>query len=147
MLSIGYDVSFYSFALATLLTLLVGIVYAFRQQIMPYHLKALDTTWDEIDSKYQFMLRALLNGGGFYGISTGLFMLVLLWKPFGEGEFWAGYTIGLVGLTGAIPLAFIVYNVKKQTAGDPPLWIMVVLNILLIVGLFCLVILDIEGDK
>ena len=115
-------------------------MYAFRQQVMPYHLKALDTTWDEIDPKYQFMLRALLNGGGFYGISSGLFMSFLLWIPFRDEQVWAGYAIGLVGLVGAIPLGYIVYSVKKNTAGDPPLWVMVVLNILLIVGLFCLVI-------
>jgi F0F1-type ATP synthase membrane subunit c/vacuolar-type H+-ATPase subunit K len=140
MQSIEYDVSFYCFALATAMTLLVGVVYAFRQQVMPYHLKALDTTWDEIDPKYQFMLRALLNGGGFYGISSGLFMSILLWIPFRDEQVWAGYAIGLVGLVGAIPLGYIVYSVKKNTAGDPPLWVMVVLNILLIVGLFCLVI-------
>ena len=135
MESIGYTVSFYCYATATVLTILIGLLYASRKQIMPYHLKALETSWDGIDSKYQFMLKMLLNGGGFYGLSSGLFMLILLWIPFRDGQLWAGYTIGLVGLVGTLPLGYIVYQVKTKTNGNPPLWIMIVVNLLLIVGL------------
>ena len=102
---------------------------------MPYHNDALETTWDAIDSKYQFMLLALLNGGGYYGISTGLFMLVLLWIPFREGQVWAGYAIGIIGLIGALALGYIVYQVKTKTKGNPPFWVMVIVNLLLVVGL------------
>ena len=102
---------------------------------MPYHLQALETTWDAIDTKYQFMLKMLLNGGGFYGLSSGIFMLILLWIPFRDGQLWAGYTIGLVGLVGTLPLGYIVYQVKTKTNGNPPLWIMIIVNLLLIVGL------------
>lgn len=102
---------------------------------MPYHIKALETPWDEIDPNYQLLLRALLNGGGYYGISSGAFMLVLLLIPYSNHEAWAGYAIGLIGLIGAIPLGWIVYTVKTRTEGDPPLWIIVLVNMLLIVGL------------
>lgn len=135
MESLGYTISFYSYAAATVLTILIGLLYASRKQVMPYHLQALETSWEAMDTKYQFMLKALLNGGGFYGLSVGLFMLVLLWIPFREGQLWAGYTIGLVGLVGTLPLGYIVYQVKAQTKGNPPLWIMVVVNMLLVVGL------------
>ncbi len=135
MESIAYNLSFYCYATATILTILIGLLYATRKQIMPYHLQALETTWDAIDTKYQFMLKMLLNGGGFYGLSVGLFMLVLLWIPFSDGRLWAGYTIGLVGLVGTLPLGYIVYQVKTKTNGNPPLWIMVIVNLLLIIGL------------
>ena len=102
---------------------------------MPYHLKALETSWEEIDPKYQFMLRALLNGGGYFGLSSGLFMLVLLLIPFRQGELWAGYAIGFIGLIGILPLGLIVRSVKKNTAGNPPLIVMVIVNLLLIGGL------------
>lgn len=140
MESLAYTISFYCYATATLLTILIGLLYASRKQIMPYHLEALETPWDAIDTKYQFMLKVLLNGGGFYGLSSGLFMLILLWIPFREGQLWAGYAIGLIGLVGTLPLGYIVYQVKTKTNGNPPLWIMVVVNLLLIVGLvsFCL---------
>ena len=107
---------------------------------MPYHLEALESDWDDIDPKYQFMLKALLNGGGYFGLSVGLFMLILLLIPFRNGEDWAGYAIGLIGLIGTAPLAFIVYSVKKNTAGNPPLGVMIVINMVLIAGLAAFVL-------
>lgn len=132
---LGNSLSFYCYAIATIATILFGLVYATRKQIMPYHLEALETTWEEIDTKYQFMLRMLLNGGGFFGLSTGLFMLILWWIPFRAGQLWAGYAIGLVGLVGALPLSFVVYQVKTKTQGNPPFLLIILINIFLIVGL------------
>ena len=117
--------AFRLYALATLATILIGLLYATRREVMPYHLEALETSWDEIDPKYKFLLKALLNGGGYYGLSVGLFMLTLLLIPFRAGEDWAGYAIGLIGLIGTFPLGVIVYRVKKHTAGNPPLVVMV----------------------
>jgi len=136
----NYDISFYCFSAATVLTILFGLLYATRSQIMPYHLKALETTWEEIDAKYQLMLKMLLNGGGFFGLSTGLFMLILLWIPYSAGQLWAGYAIGLVGLVGSLPLLYIVYSVKTQTNGNPPLILVIINCVLLIAGLFFMII-------
>ena len=127
--------TFTLYLLASAATILIGLLYASRRRVMPYHLKALETSWEEIDPKYQFMLRALLNGGGYFGLSTGLFMLVLLLIPFRQGELWAGYAIGFIGLIGILPLGLIVRSVKKNTAGNPPLIVMVIVNLLLIGGL------------
>jgi len=135
METLGLQISFYAYAFATLLTLVIGIVYASRREVMPYHLKALGTTWDEIDPKYQLMLRLFLNGGGWYGISTGLFMTVLLFIPFRNGDTWAGFAIGIIGLIGALSLTLIVHTVKSKTAGNPPLWLMIVICLLLVIGL------------
>jgi len=127
--------TFTLYLLASIATILIGLLYASRRRVMPYHLKALETSWEEIDPKYQFMLRALLNGGGYFGLSTGLFMLVLLLIPFRQGELWAGYAIGFIGLIGILPLGLIVRSVKKNTAGNPPLIVMVIVNLFLIGGL------------
>ena len=124
--SFAVNLAFWLYGLATLATILIGLLYASRRQVMPYHLEALETSWDEIDPKYQLLLKALLNGGGYYGLSVGLFMLVLLLIPFRNGETWSGYAIGLIGLVGTLPLGYIVYRVKKYTAGDPPLGVMIV---------------------
>lgn len=102
---------------------------------MPYHLDALQTSWEDMDPKYKYMLKALLNGGGYYGISCGLFMITLLLIPFRRGDIWAGYAIGIIGLVGTLPLALIVRGVKKNTSGNPPLAVMIVINLFLIIGL------------
>ena len=135
MTSFAMNISFWLYMLAAIATILIGLLYASRRTIMPYHLDALETSWDEIDGKYQFLLKALLNGGGFFGLATGLFMLVILLIPFRQGELWAGYAVGLIGLIGCLPLGFIVHAVQKNTAGNPPLGVMIVVNGLLIAGL------------
>lgn len=135
MESLTLSISFYSYAIATLFTILMGLIYATRKEVMPYHLQALETTWDAIDAKYQFMLKMFLNGAGYFGLSTGLFMLTLLLIPFREGQSWAGYAIGIIGLVGALPLGYIVFQVKTKTKGKPPLWLMVIINALLLIGL------------
>lgn len=123
------------YGLATLATLLLGIVYAKRRQVMPYHLEAMETRWEDIAPKQQFMLKAILNGAGYFGVATGLAMLILILIPFRQGADWAGYAIGAIGLTGAVPLAHIVYTVKTKTAGNPPVTLMVVILALLVGGL------------
>ena len=133
--TLAYTISYYCFLVSSVLSILIGLLYATRKQIMPYHLKALKAEWDDIDPNYQLLLKALLNGGGFYGISCGFFMLVILLIPFSNRETWAGYAIGTIGLIGALPLAWIVYKVKTKTEGNPPLWIMLVVNALMITGL------------
>ncbi len=132
---LGYSLSFYCYGIATVLTLMISLVYAFRNQLMPYHLQALERSWLDLDLKSRFMFKMLLNGGGYYGLSTGLFMLVLLLIPFKDGQWWAGYTIGLVGLVSSLPLTYIVYQVKQKTSGKPPLQVMILVNTLLILGL------------
>lgn len=128
-------ISFWLYLVAAIATILIGLLYALRPRIMPYHIKALETEWDEIDPNYQLLLKALLNGGGYFGLATGLFMLTLLLIPFQNGEAWAGYAIGLIGLIGSLPLGLIVYKVKTRTAGDPPLSVMIILNLILAAGL------------
>ena len=129
------NIAFWLYGLATLATVLIGLLYATRKTIMPYHVDALETPWDDIDPNFQRLLKALLNGGGYYGIANGLFMAVLLMGPFRGGEAWAGYAIGLIGLVGTLPLGYIVYTIKKHTKGNPPLGVMIVVNGLIIGGL------------
>lgn len=140
MTSPAIKLSFWLYALATLASIFVGLLYATRPQVMPYHLEALETSWDGIEPSYQVLLKALLNGGGFYGLANGLFMLVLLLIPFRKGEAWAGYSIGLIGLVGALPLTYIVYIVKTNTAGNPPLGVMVIVLALMMAGLISFII-------
>jgi hypothetical protein len=135
-----YTIAYYCYLIAASMTILIGLLYATRRQVMPYHLKALQTSWDAIVPNYQLLLRALLNGGGYYGISVGLSMMVLLLIPYSNHEHWAGYAIGVIGLIGTIPLTWIVYTVKTKTAGDPPLWIMILIDALLICGLIATII-------
>ena len=63
----------------------------------------------------------------------------MLLIPFRAGEDWAGYTIGLIGLLGTLPLTMIVYRVKTRTNGNPPLSVMIIINGFLIIGLLAFI--------
>ena len=41
------------------------------------------------------------------------------------------HAIGGIGLVGAISLTYIVYSVKTKTNGNPPLWIMYLVVIII----------------
>ena len=140
MKSRATKLSFWLYAVAAVASLLIGLLYASRSEIMPYHLAALETSWEDLGPSYKVLLKGLLNGGGFYGVANSLFMLVLLLIPFRKGEAWAGYSIGLIGLVGALPLTYIVYTVKTHTAGNPPLSVMIILVLLMIGGLLTFII-------
>jgi len=140
MKDIANNISYYCYLLASVMTILLGLLYATRKKVMPYHIEALETPWEDIDHKFQYMLKALLNGGGYFGLSTGILMMILLLIPFKEGQLWAGYSIGIVGLLGTLALARIVYGVKNNTKGNPPLQIIVFVNILLLIGLLCFIL-------
>ncbi len=135
METFGYQLALYCYGAAIILALLISIVYASRRKVMPYHEKALETPWDEIDHRFQLLMTMMINGGGYYGISSGVATAIIWWIPFRAQEVWAGYTIGIVGLLGAIPLTLIVYQVKSKTKGDPPFWFLVVIVLLYILGL------------
>ena len=132
---LGYSLASWLYGAGTLCTILIGVLYASRSKVMPYHLEALETEWDDIDPKYQFMLLALLNGGGYFGIATGMFMAYLLFGPLQDGYAGAGYALGAIGLIGVAPLTYIVYKVKTRTAGKPPLIVMIAISGLMLAGL------------
>lgn len=131
----GIELAGWFYGPAIILIILFGLLYSVRPQIMPYHCDVLETAWEDIDPKYQLMLRALMNGGGYNSLSTGLFMLLLLLIPFRNGEDWAAYAIGGIGLVSSLPIGFIVYRVKKNSAGKPPFGLTIVVNFLLLGGL------------
>lgn len=132
----GYSIASWFYGAGTLCMILIGVLYASRSKVMPYHLEALQTEWDDIDPKYQFMLLALLNGGGYFGIATGMFMAYLLFGPLQDGYTGAGYALGAIGLVGMAPLTYIVFKVKTQTAGNPPLFVMIAISAIMLAGLF-----------
>ena len=135
--SLLFEIGFYCYLLATFMIMVLGFIYSFRSQLMPYHLKALNSSWSEIDKNYQLLFKALLNGAGFYSLSSAMFMLIILLVPFRSGELWAGLSIGVFGLVGALPLWLIVRRVKNNTEGNPPLGLVVFVNFLLLSGLIC----------
>lgn len=113
-------ISFISYGCVALVSILFGLIYLAKNQFMPYHAKALDLSWSELEEKMQVLILALMRaaGGGF--LATGLVISVLLIIPFRAGDTWSIYTIPAVSLCTSIGTLYATLLVKTKTPGTPP---------------------------
>ncbi len=123
---------------------MIGLIYLFRSEFMPYHAVAVGRSWAEVESPFQILILALIRAFGGTNLSTALGMGILLFIPFRQGFLWARWAIPSIGYATQLPSLFVTLSVTLNTPATPP-WIFVVLGmVLLLVGL----ILSLEsGDK
>jgi hypothetical protein len=136
---------FYSIAAAGLLV--TGLVYLFWPGLLPYHLAALETSWEQISPNYQALFRALVNAVGGGCLAAGLAMVFLAAIPWRRGESWAMWALALVGFCAAGPLLWAVLHVRANTPGNPPLELLVLGLVLGVAGLAAGLISDRGGKK
>jgi hypothetical protein len=114
---------FYGIASAGLV--LTGLVYLFWPGLLPYHLAALETSWEQIAPNYQALFWALVKAVGGGCLAAGLAMALLAAIPWRRGETWAMWALALVGFCSAGSLLAAVLHVRTNTPGNPPLGLLV----------------------
>ena len=72
-------ITFISYGITAVISIILGSIYLFSPQFMPYHSAAIGVEWAVLDSETQVLYLALLRvaGGGWIGI--GVAMMILLW--------------------------------------------------------------------
>jgi len=126
--------AFASFGLATLLPLLLGLIYGLARTFMPYHADALGMAWQELTPRLQILMRAFLNGAGAGAFTTGLAMAILLMIPFRRGDPWARWALLIIGLSGYLPLLGIIWYISSNTPARPPWEFVACGTVFLLVG-------------
>jgi hypothetical protein len=113
-------ISFASYGLASLLSIVFGANYLLRSQFMTYHKEALGKSWNELDSRLQVLLLGLMRsvGGGF--LAAGFITSILLLIPFRVGDIWAKYAIPLTGLIVLIPSLYAAVYIRVRTHAHTP---------------------------
>ncbi len=108
------------YGVTAVVSLVLGSIYLFSSQFMPYHAEALSTDWEQLDSATQTLLLALMDvaGAGWLALGTGL--LVLIFLPFRNNRKWAGYLIPALILLFYMPTLLATLNVLNQTPANPP---------------------------
>ena len=127
-------ISFICYLIAAFVTSCIGLVYALRNELMPYHIEVLGVAWENIEPQFQFMFLSFINGAGAFLFAYGVALAVMTLIPFRNGEQWAKIAIPSIGLIGALPLLYIVAKVKFLTDASPPFTLTIVVNLLFIVG-------------
>ena len=142
-MSIRMKVAFWCHLLALLLIAIIGLIYLFRSQFMPYHAIAVGKNWAEVDPAFQILLLALIRVVGGAWIAAALAMGILLFVPFRQGMRWARRAVPTIGLVAELPALYATLSVTLNTPATPPWKGVVLIMLLLVAGL----ILSLEPEK
>ena len=134
-MSIRMKVTYWCYLLALLSIGIIGLIYLFRSQFMPYHAIAVGKTWGEVDPSFQILLLALIRVVGGAWIATALAMGILLFIPFRQGIRWARWAIPAIGLVAELPALYATLSVTLNTPATPPWKGVVLVMALLVVGI------------
>ncbi|MEC4817368.1 MAG: hypothetical protein SAK29_29460 [Scytonema sp. PMC 1069.18] len=86
---------------------------------MSYHAVAVEREWSAVDPNFQILILALMKVAGGAWLATAGAMIVLLFKPFREGERWALWAIPAVGLTVTATSLYVTLYVAANTSATP----------------------------
>jgi hypothetical protein len=133
-MAILMKISFGCHLLALVSIGLVGLIYLFRSQFMPYHAIAVGKKWSEVDPTFQTLLMALIRTLGGAWIATALAIGILLFIPFRQGMGWSRWAVPIIGIVSQIPALYATLSVTLKTPANAPWKGVVLIMILLIVG-------------
>lgn len=120
--------------LVALLLLGFGLTYLLKGSFMPYHKVAVSHEWNQVDSKMQFLILALMRAvsGGFI-----LAALLIFWLQFKFSKTklkWIPPMILISGTIIALSALYATIIVRVNTPGNPPSTIIIGALIFLIIG-------------
>lgn len=129
------NISFILYAITALLSFTFGLIYLIKDRFMSYHSAAVEKSWNQLDSKFQTLILALLKvcGGGM--ICNALAITTLLIFSFHSR--WANFALLLISLSETIPTFIANMIVKLRTKASPP-WLITLITIILIIIAFIL---------
>ena len=119
---------------AVLVAFAFSAMYLLRSKFMPYHGDAVELKWEEVDSKYQVLILALMRATGGGWLSAGICMIFLIAFPFRSGEPWSLFALPLVGLATASATLYAALYVKRNSRANPPVGLVGAAILLLFLG-------------
>ena len=133
----SFDIAaFVCYAIVAFIGIVFFIIYFARSEFMPYHKDAVETSWKEIDRKFQVLILAFIRalGGGWLAASISIIFLLIF--PFQNGEKWSLFAIPSVGLAITLSTLYATLYIKRNTQAKPPSSLVVSSIILIIIGFF-----------
>ena len=132
---IGFRLPVILYSLMGIGCLAQGIRYFFAEQIMPYHLAVLNTSWEQLSVEYQTLTLGLLKGFGAGSFAVGLGVLLLSLVPLRAGRVWARWATPVVALSYA---ALLIHVTRfALLPGAAPITVSAAIFGLVLVALLC----------
>lgn len=102
-------------------SLILGSIYLFSNEFMPYHQEALGTPWQDVEARVQTLILALMTVAGGGWIALGIFTLTLILIPFRrQDQIWPSYLIPVSLLSFYLPTLMATLSVLENTPATPP---------------------------
>lgn len=111
--SIRLDIIGYSIIVVFLIVL--GLIYTISPVIMPYHLQAMDSTWEELSSGVKVMSLNYMKSAAAGFITVGVMMLLIIIFPLRNNEMWSTYALLSAVVFEIVNVSYRTYCVSRYT--------------------------------
>lgn len=127
------QICFYAIAL---FFLGIGLLYMFAGSPMPYHLEAMQSSWEQFPVYQQVVITAIQRGSasGFLSSSIAIFVMTFFVLP--GSTTWVRWCILGIGFLELVPTIYSVIQLRMHSTGEPPLVVLIVFLGLLVSGFF-----------
>ena len=112
--------------------LVIGLVYQFSNEFMPYHSAIIQTEWVNLSEAQKILYLGMMRTEAAGFLASGTAILLLLFIPYLNEERWAPYAITAIGIVEYLPSAIATFNVAQSTNASPP-WIALFTGIALLI--------------
>jgi hypothetical protein len=115
--------------------MVIGSVYVFGNEFMPFHSDVIQTNWEDLDKFQQVLYLGMMRTEGAGFLASALAIVILLLIPFKQGKVWSYWAIAAIGLVEYLPTLIATFNVSRITSASPPWPAILGGCLLLIIGL------------
>lgn len=114
---------------------IIGLIFVFREEFMPFHSDVIQTNWQDVSANAQILYLGMMRteGAGFLASATALAFLLFI--PFMRREKWAPWAMTTIGVVEYFPTLLANYHVSSVTEASPPWLFMSLLTLSLLVAL------------
>ncbi|WOJ97679.1 hypothetical protein R0137_03675 [Congregibacter brevis] len=109
--------------------LVIGLLFEFRPEFFPFHSDVIETSWKDVELKYQILYLGMMRTEGAGYLATATALTILLCIPFLRYEKWSYWAMTTIGFVEHFPTLAATYHVSSITAASPP-WLLSFLLIL-----------------
>lgn len=141
-MNVRQKLSFAIYAANILITLVIGLLFVFKNEFFPFHADVIATQWEDVGNQAQVLYLGMMRTEGAGYLATAAALAFLLVIPFSRREKWSYWAMTVIGTVEHLPTLLATYHVATTTSASPP-WL---LSLALIISLVLALCLAIAGD-
>ena len=126
--------AFAGYLVVALAFAVLGVWYLLSTQIMPYHLAAMGSSWENLSPGMQNMSLNFMKSAAAGFLTTSIAMLFLLFIPFRKGEAWSSWALLTISMNEFLIIISRMIDVTINTSGKPFLTPFIIIGIIAVIS-------------